>query len=446
MSTPATPPSLDGLAAKWLEDGESRSAEFIEDFTQLAQRRDYLHWDELRRRKPPAGLTIEQWWFMVKMRRMASARSLEPLADSGGNPFSYNLTDSVLKRCDELVWLKSDRIELGGQMVDSDDQRRRLVDSWVSEAITSSQLEGAATTRRVAEEMLRSGRKPRDHSERMIANNYDAIRFVSQRRDDPLTPEFLLEIHRIVTDGTLNDPADAGRIQTADEKRVGVWDRSEDRFIHTPPKAEELPRRLELLCDFGNGKFPKDSYLPPVLRAITLHFLVGYDHYFVDGNGRTARTLFYWSLLHEGYQLAEYLTISNILNNAPIKYGRAYLLTETDAGDLTYFFLYQLEVLSRATTELRQSLRDSAQNLRDAQARAQRLDDHLNHRQLVVVDHALRHPGFRYTAESHAASHRITTQTARTDLDALVKADILVRTQDGRRFTWHPSPDLASLL
>ena len=60
--------------------------------------------------------------------------------------------------------------------------------------------------------------------------------------------------------------------------------------------------------------------------------MFGYDHYFADGNGRIARTSFYWSMLHHGYWLAEYLAISKILRAAPGRYGDSYQYTEDD-GD-----------------------------------------------------------------------------------------------------------------
>jgi Fic family protein len=54
----------------------------------------------------------------------------------------------------------------------------------MEEAITSSQLEGAATTREVAKEMIREGRQPRDRSERMILNNYLTMQRIGAIRND----------------------------------------------------------------------------------------------------------------------------------------------------------------------------------------------------------------------------------------------------------------------
>ena len=59
-----------------------------------------------------------------------------------------------------------------------------LVRSLLEESITSSQLEGAATTREIAKEMIRNGRQPRDRGERMIFNNCN--------RSVPLLASFML--------------------------------------------------------------------------------------------------------------------------------------------------------------------------------------------------------------------------------------------------------------
>lgn len=91
----------------------------------------------------------------------------------------------------------------------------------------------------------------------------------------------------------------------------------------------------------------------PVIIAIVLHSWLAYDHPFVDGNGRTARAPFYWSMLSQGFWLVEFLSISSILRKAPATSSRSFLHAETDENDLTYFILYHLKVIRRAIDELR---------------------------------------------------------------------------------------------
>ncbi len=443
MRLPRTPPDDRAHLTRLL--GSKADPEVAETFLQLAlggaaDPDDYPHWDKLRHLTPPDGLTSEDWWTAIRLQRRQAARSL-PLRQTSGEPFTYNLTDHVLRLTDEITRMASGQITIDEHVTNPSLRDRYVVNSLIEEAITSSQLEGAVTTRRVAKEMLRRGRPPRDHSELMIVNNFAAMNRITEVADQPLTPELVREIHRVVVADALDDPADAGRLQTEDQKRVTVRSVADDEVVHQPPPASELPDRLVELCRFANGE-AGGQYLPPLLRAIAVHFMCGYDHYFVDGNGRTARALFYWSMLHEGYWLAEFLTISRILHQAPAQYGRSFLLTETDNGDLTYFLLYQLQVIKRSIDDLRAHVQNSLAELRQAQHALRALPDEFNHRQVALLSHALRHPGFHYTAESHASSHRVTTQTARTDLTTLAQAGMLTQHRSGHRYEWVAPDDL----
>jgi Fic family protein len=69
----------------------------------------------------------------------------------------------------------------------------------MEEAITSSQLEGASTTRKVAKDMLENNRKPVDKSEQMIFNNYLLMKKVVERKDEDLSIALILELHSIST-------------------------------------------------------------------------------------------------------------------------------------------------------------------------------------------------------------------------------------------------------
>ena len=240
--------------------------------------------------------------------------------------------------------------------------------------------------------MLRSGRQPTTHSEKMIVNNYMAMRFIREHRTSRLTPSFVFSLHRMLTDGTLEDSSSAGRFRTQSDQ-IAVED-NYGTVLHRPPPADELDDRLARLCLFAN-RDSSDEFLHPVIRAVILHFWLGYDHPFVDGNGRTARALFYWSMLSQGYWLAEFLSISMILNAAPSQYARSFLYTETDGNDLTYFLEYHLGVIRRAIDELVAYLDRKAQEVRRVDVLLRESVD-LNHRQLALLSHAMRHPGSEY--------------------------------------------------
>jgi Fic family protein len=408
-------------------------------------RERYLHWDKLRRLPPSEGLTSEQWWLRVKKARQDGMRQL-PLADPDGNQFGYTVPDLVLRHLHHIDQRMAGEVAMD-EVVTSEREagRRFLVNSHMEEAIRSSQLEGATTSRVAAKELLRSGREPRDQSELMIVNNYRAVQFVKEMGDE-LTPESVLELHRIVTAGTLDDPDAAGRLQRPGDDRVAVFYRSEDRLpVHVPPPAEQLPDRLEALCRFANAGDDGEPFVHPVIRAILLHFWLAYDHPFEDGNGRTARILFFWLMNARGYWLAEYLPISRLIRRAQAQYERAFLETETDGGDTTYFLIHQLEVIDQAIVDLHLYLRRKILEQHDAEARLAGFGG-LNGRQVALLGHAIRHPEHVYSYDGHAASHRVTHETARSDLAGLGERGLLIRRPGGRAHRYEPPGDLADRL
>ncbi|HEY6723652.1 MAG TPA: Fic family protein [Polyangiaceae bacterium] len=375
----------------------------------------------------------------IKMARNLKAIDL---LDKAGAPFKFSIPDVVLQEAHQIDLGAGGQVELPEPITNPQTRDRYVVSSLIEEAITSSQLEGAATTREVAKQMLVTGREPRDLGERMIFNNYRTIEYIRTLTKTPLTPELVLDIHRHITENTLDDPSGCGRLRTAAEKRV-VAD-SYGEVFHDPPNAGELEDRMISMCAFANKQTP-DYFVHPAIRAIILHFWLAYDHPFVDGNGRTARALFYWSMLSSGYWLFEFISISTILRKAPVKYARSFLYTETDDNDLTYFLIAQAQVIRRAVVALQHYIAKKAAEVRQAQRHTRALYL-FNHRQVDLISHALRHPGDRYTIAGHQHTHNVTYQTARTDLLNLEKRGLLVGRKLGKKMTFTTPVDLSDVL
>jgi len=401
----------------------------------------YRHWDIVRHLTPPADLTTEEWWLAIKLARRHLYQNL-PITAVDGRNFRYAPTDIAYRMLHRIDRDAGGVLKGFEQITDPHMRETYILKSLIEEAITSSQLEGAATTSDVAADMLRRGRDPTDRSEQMVYNNYQAMRFIRQLGDQPLTPHIVLELHRIVASKTLDDPDAAGRLRTAAES-IRIIDEY-GQVLHNPTEASVLPGRLEAFCRFANER-AEDTFIHPVIRAILLHFWLAYDHPFVDGNGRTSRAVFYWAMKTQGYWLCEFVSISSILKKAPTKYSRSFLYTETDENDVTYFILYQLRVLIRAIESLHQYLQAKAQELRQTRLMLQQsnaLRTVLNHRQLALVNHALKNPRFVYTIASHRNSHNVSYQTARTDLLQLAELELVHREKSGRTFIFLAPADL----
>lgn len=438
MKIPAKPPALDRALRAYLDHEATRPG----DLDDVLTRPDYLHWDDLRRRPVPDGASHEALWGGLKLRR----RSAKVLPLVGMEDRAFRLDTSVdavvagLHRIDIEAGL---RVAVSGSMASPPARDRYVLESLIGEAITSSQLEGASTTRDVAQDMLRSGRHPRDHAERMIMNNFMTMQRILELKDERLTPELVLELHRLVSDETLAEPDAAGRLRRSDEV-IDVA--TPDGVVpHLPPPAEQLPKRLRAMCDFANGETPK-GFLHPALRAIALHFWLAWEHPFVDGNGRTARALFYWAMLNQGYWVFEFLSISEVILKAPGKYGRAFLLTETDDDDLTYFALYHLDVIGKALDHLRAWIDRKTSEGEALDALLRSSVDRFNARQRELLSHALRHPRQLYTVAEHQQRAQVVYATARADLLDLEAAGLMAKSMAGKKAVFRAPADLEKRL
>lgn len=452
MKIPLTPPDLDAV----MQQGAGKKWEYLSLVVKpgigpLDDKGRYLHWDVLRHLPPPEGYTPELHWLATRFSRQAITRELPFFKDKHGKPFSFCMPDSVIR---DILWISENAtgaIQADPRISDPKVKQTYLINSLIEESISSSQLEGASTTRRVAKEMIRTGRTPKNTSEKMILNNYHAMSFLRNMKDEALTPSLVLELHKTLTEGTLaeEDANKAGVFRDPSDD-ICVFSKDEQTVLHVPPNAEELKGRLQTLCAFANKADETDkTYIPPIIRAIIIHFMIGYDHPFVDGNGRTARALFYWMMAKEQFWLMEYLSISRAIKKAPAQYMYAYLYTETDANDLTYFIVHQLGIIKNAIKDLHAYLAKKAQQQRETQTALKNsaLNDALNFRQVSLLQNALENPGAEYTIKSHQTSHGVAYQTARTDLLELAdKYKLLKKFKLGKADVFIAPPELNQIL
>lgn len=299
------------------------------------------------------------------------------------------------------------------------EKQQYLKNALMEEAVFSSMIEGATTTRIKAKEMLRKSKKPRDKSEQMILSNYKTIQFISENKQEDISIEKLFDLHRLVTENTL-DEEDIGNFRNNND--IKVYNELTGEIVHTPPSFEELNELMKSFCEFFNHN-PKEDFIHPIVKASILHFLVGYIHPFVDGNGRTARAIFYWYLLKNGYWLTEYLSISRVIMKTKVQYEKAYLYTEIDDMDVTYFIHYQVKVLMRAFEELKEYV---AKKKKDENKLLKFLQvEDINERQAEILFKIKKKSNKFFTVKEIENTYGITNQTARTDLEELVSRGFL---------------------
>lgn len=406
------------------------------EFIRLCESR-YWPWDRVRVAAGAYGVDPEIAWAVTKIGRSQRERYL-PLRGAGSNVLKFNTPDIVQRELMLVDQQTAGRLLVEDQEPLPHHQRERFIMAALrEEAIASSMLEGAVTTRRDAQALLRSGRKPKTLGERMVVNNYNAIMFVREHLDIDLSSSFLLELQSILTEGTLEDEGEVGRFRSSEDE-IKVIDDRDNTIVHVPPSADEIESRITDLCNFANGQADeKLGFIHPLIRACVLHFQLAHDHPFCDGNGRTARALFYWSMLKDKYWLFEYLPISRLIYNGPAKYVRAFLYSETDDFDITYFLTYKARIISKARQDLREFLLRKQEEMRAAR-RLFANDRRLNHRQREIVMRALRNPDQVFTIAELRERFGVAYATARSDLLNLSHWGYLMKSLEGKKYEFFP--------
>ena len=425
------------LAPKTMRDALSLSTSGeLRDIVNQANEK-YSYWSDLKYKRRPDGVSAETLWALVSFSRDMLVNYVWPKYQ-----VRIPVTNYMQRLCHEFD------MNFGGSwgsnsIIPSQDREKYLVSSIMEEAISSSQIEGASSTRKVAKDMLRRNIKPKTRSEQMIFNNYQAIRFLTEHKEDPLSEELLLRIHSLMTENTLDNPADVGRFRQSND--IVVANEITGEIVHTPPPFEDIPGFVDSLCRFANEDLSNGAFIHPIIKAIAIHFMLAYVHPFVDGNGRTARSLFYWYMLKSGYWLTEYLSISRVIYRSKASYEKAYLYAENDRNDMGYFLTYHLRALEIAFEDLKSYIeRKIAQKQRAVDFF--RLGD-INERQAAILSMVRDDPGIVITVSELCGKFQVTQPTIKSDLDKLVGRGLLswIRV-NGRRHDYVKGPEFDSVI
>ena len=375
---------------------------------------DYEYWDKVKYKPLPKGYTPEMLWTFVKASRL---RGMIPVWDKYG--INLCVTSQMQRICHDFD-MKFGSFWEADNDSQSSEKKYYLSSSLMEEAIYSSKMEGASTTRIVAKEMLRKKKSPQNKAQQMIVNNYTTIQYIVEHKDEPLTEKGLLYIHRLMTEKTLDNPEDAGRFRTNND--VVVANMLEGDIVHTPPTFEEIPEFVTTLCDFFNNE-NHSTFIHPIIKGIIIHFMVAYMHPFVDGNGRTARALFYWYMLKENYKLTEYMSISRVNAKSKTSYEKSFRYTENDGNDRGYFVAYNLRALEISFQQLRDYIQRKQREKKAASAFMKA--GNINQRQALVLQRLTEEPDTVFTVKDLQEQFSVSSMTARKDLSDLVRQGYL---------------------
>lgn len=380
----------------------------------------YEYWDKVKYKKPlPKGVTPEILWSYVKASRLQGRMNIWPKYG-----VKLQVTNQMQRFCHDFDMQFGSFFESDNPAAKAEKMQYQTY-SRMEEAIYSSMMEGASTTRRIAKEMLVRGISPKDKSQQMIYNNYQTMQYIAQHKDDLLTEERLLYIHGLMTHKTLKNETDAGRFRV-DEDNIVIQNELTGDIVFTPPAASDIRLFVKDLCHFFNSS-DKGPFIHPIIRGIIVHYMIAYVHPFVDGNGRTARALFYWYMMREGYQLTKYMSISRMIMESKTSYEYAYRYADLDDNDIGYFVAYNLRILGRSYQKLKEYVNRKQQEKRAAKTLMTK--GGISERQSMILQHFHDNPDDMLTVKDVERNLAVTTMTARKDLSLLVEAGYLKEVQ-----------------
>lgn len=256
----------------------------------------------------------------------------------------------------------------------------------------------------------------------MIVNNYATIKQLVEEKGQVLDLNMLLDIHRSITTNTLDNPEDEGRLRQTDD--IYVIDAITGSVAHTPPSHTEIEELLHDLFAFASDK-DKSNFIHPIIKGIILHFMLAWIHPFVDGNGRTARSLVYWYMLKKDYWMTEYLSISRVIYKNKKRYERMFLYTEADHMNMTYFIQHNLQVMKKAYEDLKTYL---SVKMEERNSVLQYCDiEGINERQMQILKIINDTPSLVLSSLEVSNRFGVSDKTARTDLKVLTELGYLKR-------------------
>lgn len=168
-----------------------------------------------------------------------------------------------------------------------------------SESAASSQIENlTSSARNIALAELSSSAPP---NALVIAGNIDAMR-CALNLEDALTTDGIRQIHRQLLKKTALDFA--GELR-GEQVWVGGTPYSPHGALFVPPVPGRVDECLDDLC-----AFTQTEGIDPIAKAALVHAQFETIHPFVDGNGRTGRTLLHRMLRSDGVLLHATVPIS----------------------------------------------------------------------------------------------------------------------------------------
>ncbi len=331
--------------------------------------------------------------------------------------------------------LKGSVAQLGDE-----EQTEALIDLMVSEAITTSSIEGEdldrGDVRSSIRNRLRLNRTPEPVADPRADGIAALMISVRERFREPLTARRLFDWHHMV-------------IAEGDLRRripVGTWRDDAIQVVSGPigrevvhfeaPPATDVPREMARFLRWFNGSAPRGETgdLPGPVRAAVAHLHFECIHPFADGNGRIGRAISETALCQElGRPVL--LSLSMAIEAKRKRYYQALASASRGELDVTNWVGYFVETVLEAQLRARATITFVLEKARFWR----RFGDRVNQRQGKALARMFRAgpEGFEggISARKYVAITGASRATASRDLADLLRTGALRRLPGGGRST-----------
>lgn len=380
---------------------------------------EYIYWNKLKYKKLAKEFSPEKIWAILRFARKIQSTQSVIKAENNKN-FTWFSLPGLEEFFHQMDLNMGGHLFAGVKEFDEKQRFKFIARGIQEEAIATSQLEGANTTRKLAKQFLLEGRKPKTEAEHMVLNSYKTMQVIEKEyKNKKISLESLFELHAMIVKNTVSSK-EQGHFRT-DKDEIVVRDYK--YIYHIPPKVKFLKKEMDRLIKFANDQLG-EPFIHPIIKAIMLHFWLAYLHPFTDGNGRLARLFFYWYLLRKGYWAFAYLPISSIIKRSPAQYRSAYVYSEQDDLDLTYFIDYNIRKIKLAAESFEKYAQEKSMENKIMNNFA-KTEYKLNNRQIQLLQYYYNNKEEYTTPKMHMNLYQISKRTSSRDLQELKVAGFI---------------------
>jgi Fic family protein len=260
-----------------------------------------------------------------------------------------------------------------------------------------------------------------------VLNYFEALSYLDNflpEKKKKLANEDVLELHRIVTKDVLDDPRNCGKYRSGTQYVV-VGNRYTGEITFRPPTTKIVPKLMQDLINWINQDKGENIY--PVLEAGIVHYEFVRIHPFIDGNGRTARTLSTLILVRRGFDTKRFFALDDFYNSDRSRYYKVLKNVNQVSLDITEWLEYFCEGVNICT----QAVKNKVLALTDIQKK------HKGKKQIEVSDKQIKileliKKQGKITNKDIQQLLHISNKTAYITLELLLKHKLIKKIGEGR--------------